>query len=380
MTVSTTNVSSPFTGDGVTTTFPFTFAVMLNNSGTINNSADVQVRLNGVVQSGGYTVNDNKCGVGGNVVFKSAPAVGAVGLIVRNVALTQTTALPTDGNLDEMALTNAYDKLTMLAQQINAFSLQLAPNCTPQTIAGLSNGYLQFDSTGTFVRAVAGPISTTTLAQGASNPQVSLSNSGGTTTVDLIAIAAGSVLANATNASAKALPLQVTADHVVAGAHSGGGLELRTVTGTGGISVAHTTGNINVTQTVDLLQHATVNVSSANILAMYGAPVVLIAAPTSGKNLIIHRIMFTMVTTSTQYANGGAVYFQLGNTVHGGGTATTGTIAAGVVTAGAGTSYTIPVPVAYTGSAATGLYISNDTAAFITGTGTAIVDIWYSIQ
>lgn len=130
----------------------------------------------------------------------------------------------------------------------------------------------------------------------------------------------------------------------------------------------------------DVIQHSTVAITSANILAMYAAPVALIAAPGAGKNIVVHKVMMTMVTTATVYANGGVVVFQIAATANGGGTATTATIAAAVVNAVAGTSYTTVIPVSYTGTANTGLYISNQTAAFITGTGTATVDIWYSIQ
>lgn len=140
-------------------------------------------------------------------------------------------------------------------------------------------------------------------------------------------------------------------------------------------------GTLNMDVATDLMVHKTVAISSANILAMNGAPVELIAAPAAGKNLVIHKVMFTMDTTATQYANGGVVVFQLGNTAAGAGTETTAQIAAAVVNAaGPATSYTTVIPVSYTGLAATGLFISNETAAFATGTGTATVDIWYSVQ
>lgn len=139
-------------------------------------------------------------------------------------------------------------------------------------------------------------------------------------------------------------------------------------------------GTLNMDVATDLMIHKTVAVSSANILAMNAAPVELIAAPAAGKNIIVHKVLFTMVTTGTAYANGGVVVFQIGNAAAGAGTETTAQIAAAVVTAGAGTSYTTVIPVSYTGTAATGLFISNETAPFITGTGTATADIWYSVQ
>lgn len=131
---------------------------------------------------------------------------------------------------------------------------------------------------------------------------------------------------------------------------------------------------------LDVIQHVSIPVTSANILAMYATPVQLIAAGGANTNIIVHKVMFTMTSTATQYAGGGVLEFQIGNTIHGAGTATTATVAAAVVNATAGTSYSTVIPVSYTGTSATGLFISNQTAAFTTGTGTAVVDVWYSIQ
>ena len=132
----------------------------------------------------------------------------------------------------------------------------------------------------------------------------------------------------------------------------------------------------------DVIQHATVALTSANLLGMYAAPVLLIAAPAAGKNIIVNKYMFTMIPSGTAYASGGVTAPQIGNTVHGAGTLVTATLAASVINAsGTTTSYTIFSGVAsYTGTAATGLYISNQTGAFTTGTGTAIADIWYHVQ
>lgn len=129
------------------------------------------------------------------------------------------------------------------------------------------------------------------------------------------------------------------------------------------------------------IQHIAVPLSSANLLAMYATPVQLIAAGAAGTNIIVYKVMFTMIPSGTAYTSGGVVEFQIGSTAHGAGTATTGTVAAAVVNAsGTTTTYNTVIPVAYAGTAATGLYISNQTGAFATGTGTAIADIWYAIK
>lgn len=130
-----------------------------------------------------------------------------------------------------------------------------------------------------------------------------------------------------------------------------------------------------------LTQHVTVPLTSANILAMYATPVNLIPAGATGTNIVVHKVMFTMIPSGTAYTGGTSVEFQLGTTAHGAGTLTTGALAATVVDAsGTTTTYNTLIPVAYAGTAATGLYISVTGSTFATGTGTALVDIWYSIQ
>jgi hypothetical protein len=125
---------------------------------------------------------------------------------------------------------------------------------------------------------------------------------------------------------------------------------------------------------------ASVSLSAANLIAMNGAPVAILAAPGSGKAIVVDRILFKMVTTATAFTSGGTVQFNY----TGGSVAThAGTIPAAVVTAGAGTSYTELGPaVATNGTTLTanvGVSITNNTGAFATGTGTAVVYIEYRV-
>lgn len=121
-----------------------------------------------------------------------------------------------------------------------------------------------------------------------------------------------------------------------------------------------------------------VNLSSAQILALNATPVTLIPAPGAGKLIIVRGITFKMVTTATAYANGGALEFRYTNAS---GAKVTADIAAGVVTAGAGTSYTAVagVTTSLTGVVNSPIVIDNATAAFITGTGTAVITLNYEI-
>lgn len=136
-----------------------------------------------------------------------------------------------------------------------------------------------------------------------------------------------------------------------------------------------------VTTTSNPIQHEQVALTAAQINGMYATPVLLVAGAGSGKAIIVTKLAFTITRTSTQFANGGAVIFQYGNTTHGGGVqALDSTAAATVVTGSAGTTVTIRNGAVISDSSAVlniSLYISNATGAFDTGTGTAVVDVWY---
>lgn len=120
-----------------------------------------------------------------------------------------------------------------------------------------------------------------------------------------------------------------------------------------------------------------VALTSANIKAMNGAPVTLIAAVT-GKTIVIDEVALVMTTTATGYANGGAVELRY---TDGSGAKVTADIAGAVITAGAGVSYTInkSIVTSLTGVISSPIVITNASAPFITGTGTGILTIRYHL-
>lgn len=118
----------------------------------------------------------------------------------------------------------------------------------------------------------------------------------------------------------------------------------------------------------------TIVLSSAQILALFATPVVVIAAPLAGLIAIVDRLLFQMLATATQYASGGVVTLQYS----GGAAVLTGSIAAAVVNS-ASVSYTTLVGAGVTGLAATAITVSNATGAFTTGTGTAKLQIDYHL-
>lgn len=124
----------------------------------------------------------------------------------------------------------------------------------------------------------------------------------------------------------------------------------------------------------------TANLTATQINGMQVTPVSLIAAPGVGFAIVVNNILFQMTTTATGFANGGAVSF-----VYTGGSVAVGasTVPAATITAGAGTTYTlIGPPVLANGTIVpsnTGVSITNAGAPFITGTGTAKIQIAYTI-
>ena len=127
----------------------------------------------------------------------------------------------------------------------------------------------------------------------------------------------------------------------------------------------------------------TVALTAAQLIAMYATPVEIVPA-VSGKAIVLDSMEFVITRTATAFTGGGVVAVQYNSTANGAGTATTATISAATVTGAAGTSYTARIPVVLSDIATAsitsiGLFISNATAAFATGTGTAVVTVKYHL-
>lgn len=126
-----------------------------------------------------------------------------------------------------------------------------------------------------------------------------------------------------------------------------------------------------------------VNLAAADIIAMYATPVLVVPA-LAGKAIVVDSVDFKMTRTSTAFTGGGVVNVQYAATANGAGTKSHADIAASVVTGAAGTTTTARIPLVLSDIATAsidgiGLYISNQTAAFAAGTGTAVVTIKYHL-
>jgi hypothetical protein len=135
----------------------------------------------------------------------------------------------------------------------------------------------------------------------------------------------------------------------------------------------------------DVAATATVALTAAQVNGMYATPVQLLPAPGAGKLIIIDSILWDIAFVSAQYAAGGAIAAQYGNTVHGAGPAASGTLAAATLNGVAASGYLSNagsaglLNVAASASLNTAIYLSNATAAFTTGDSTVNLYVKYRI-
>lgn len=130
----------------------------------------------------------------------------------------------------------------------------------------------------------------------------------------------------------------------------------------------------------NVLQYASVAITAAEFNGMYAAPKLLVAAPGANKLLVVDRLELIQTYGSAAFASGGAVAAQYDSTAHLAGVLATNTEAAADFAVTASTTYAFngvagdtvgALPFSTTVNK--GLYLSNDTGAFTTGTGSAFV-------
>lgn len=129
-----------------------------------------------------------------------------------------------------------------------------------------------------------------------------------------------------------------------------------------------------------LLKYVKVSITAAEWNGMYAAPKLLVAAGGANKLHVVNRAMLEVDYGGAQFAAGGNFAIQYDNTANGAGILASAAVAAAVATgwaadniafmAGAGTGLATAVN--------KGLYMSNITAAFTTGTSVVDVHLWYS--
>jgi hypothetical protein len=165
-----------------------------------------------------------------------------------------------------------------------------------------------------------------------------------------------------------------------------------TMANTGALTIANlavTTGKLAANAVTfakldtSVLQSATVALTAAQIKALYDTPVQLVAAPGSGKMVVIDSINWDITYGAAQFTAGGAIAAQYGNTVHGAGPAASGSIAAATLNAVAADTElsqgSVALNVAKSAAANTAVYLSNATQDFASGDSTASLTVRYHI-
>ena len=148
MTVSNQQTEFPYTGNGVTVTFPY--------SCQVQKADDLLVYVNEAPITSGITKNGIGSLSGGSVTFSTAPASGAAVRLERVVVLERTTDYQQNGDYLARVVNPDFDRLWMALQQFaSSFSRVLRfpiTDINPTTVlppaSARANNLLGFDSLG----------------------------------------------------------------------------------------------------------------------------------------------------------------------------------------------------------------------------------------
>lgn len=119
MTVSTEVDHNEYTGNGVTTSFPYTFRIF-QKSDLVVQVVDLDENITVLALDTDYTVTGAGGYNGGNVILSKALANGYQISISRELPVTQETDLRNQGKFFAEVHEDAFDKLTMLIQQVRS--------------------------------------------------------------------------------------------------------------------------------------------------------------------------------------------------------------------------------------------------------------------
>lgn len=148
MTVSTVVDHNDYTGNGVTTSFPYTFRIFKKTDLTVS-VIDLSENITVLVLETDYTVTNAGGYNGGNVVLTTPLATGWKISVSRELEPTQETDLRNQGKFFAEVHEDAFDKLTMLIQQVGTmFSLAL------RKPASIANWY---DALNNYIRNLKDP-------------------------------------------------------------------------------------------------------------------------------------------------------------------------------------------------------------------------------
>lgn len=167
MTVSSSTNKATFNGNGSTTVLPYTFKVFSKNDVKVyQNNGTVEILLTEVTH---YTISvnsDQESSPGGSVTMVTAPPVGYTTVLLREITATQETDLVNGGAFYAQSVESAFDKLTMLVQQLaeaitRSVKVGLSGAVSPDDlIAGINNASAAASASASAASASAGAAST----------------------------------------------------------------------------------------------------------------------------------------------------------------------------------------------------------------------------
>lgn len=139
-----------------------------------------------------------------------------------------------------------------------------------------------------------------------------------------------------------------------------------------------------INSTVEYLK-STVQLSSANLKAMYATPVLMIPAKGVHTIIVIHDVFYELVFTTPAYTGGnsGVINLQYGNAAHAAGVNQANSSGTILITTSnfinVGLEINLNLSGAISGMINTGIYASNTTSAYATGNSLVNVTMFYSI-
>ena len=267
MTISSTvRIAGPFTGNGVTTTFPFAFKVFTSADLLVVRETIATGIETTLVIVTDYTVTlnaDQNGSPGGSVVLLSALAATYTLTITSAVEVLQPTDLTNQGGFYPEVITDALDRATIQIQQLAdsvtrsikiPLSDELPLNMDVPTVALRQGKYLAFDATGE-PTASAGTGTDNTL-------RTDLAADGGWALVDSTDVTmAGPVIVTSN--------LTTNAHLAVSGNTSIASLNATTIAGSGNLAIATNKFTVNATSGNTAVL-GTLGVTGASTLASLG--------------------------------------------------------------------------------------------------------------
>lgn len=183
MTVSSTSrKAGPFSGNGSTTSFPFSFKIYTKNDIAVTRT-DSYGNLTTLVLDSDYSVavNANQdVSPGGTVTYPisgTALATGSTLTIGGNLAYAQTTQLPSGGAYNAQNVEAALDRLTILAQQLleaqsRSLALPVSSSASPQLPFPSASRFLAWNEAADQLQNIDPATLATVIAYGTANADV----------------------------------------------------------------------------------------------------------------------------------------------------------------------------------------------------------------